>query len=236
VGAAIDELLSRRQLGLHLVQPWRVVIFGAPNVGKSSLINALAGYQRAIVSPIPGTTRDVLTVSTAIDGWPLQLSDTAGIRETQDELERAGIGLATSTLSCADLAILVHDAEQLCDSKSNDESHVDLSMLAPDARIIHVLNKIDVIADGERLQLLRQFTASHGEWNQTLSLSALTGEGLPELIATIGRSLVPTPSAPGSAVPFTAEQCAALETAKAAIEQHDAQIATTALHAMLTGA
>ena len=66
----IDELLNRQELGLHLVNPWRVVVFGAPNVGKSSLINALAGYERAIVSPLPGTTRDVVTVRTAIEATP----------------------------------------------------------------------------------------------------------------------------------------------------------------------
>ena len=93
-------------------------MFGAPNVGKSSLINALAGYERAIVSPTPGTTRDVVTVTTAIDGWPVQLSDTAGFRETQDELESAGIELATTTLSRAELAIFVHDAAKLRDESS----------------------------------------------------------------------------------------------------------------------
>ena len=86
-----------RNWGCISSNPWRVVVFGAPNVGKSSLINALAGYERAIVSPTPGTTRDVVTVTTAIDGWPVQLSDTAGFRETQDELESAGIELATNS-------------------------------------------------------------------------------------------------------------------------------------------
>ena len=85
---------------------------GAPNVGKSSLINALAGYERAIVSAMPGTTRDVVTVTTAIDGWPVQLSDTAGFRDTQDELESAGIELATLALSRAEVVMYVHDAAE----------------------------------------------------------------------------------------------------------------------------
>ena len=106
---AIDDLLGRRDLGLHLTKPWRVVLAGPPNVGKSSLINALAGYDRAIVSPVPGTTRDVVTVTTAIDGWPVQLADTAGLREGHDELESAGVELARATLASADLVVLVQD-------------------------------------------------------------------------------------------------------------------------------
>ena len=89
---------------------WRVVIAGPPNVGKSSLINAMAGYERAIVSPLPGTTRDVVTLTTAIDGWPVQLADTAGLRASDDELESAGVKLAGAALAAADLVILVCDA------------------------------------------------------------------------------------------------------------------------------
>jgi tRNA modification GTPase len=231
--STVDELLSHRRLGLHLVQPWRVVVFGAPNVGKSSLINALAGYQRAIVSAIPGTTRDVVTVTTAIDGWPAQLSDTAGIRQTTDELEQAGIGLATSTLARADLAILVHDANELLESNSAYKTKIDPSDFAPQAQVIHVLNKIDLLAHAARRQLAQQFIASRAN-DQPLLLSALTGEGIPTLISTIGHCLVPTQIPTGSAVPFTTEQFAALTTAKSAIERRDADAAQAALHAMLT--
>src|SRR5262249_19824288 len=78
----LEALLGRASIGLHLVRPWRVTIAGPPNVGKSSLLNALAGFERAIVFDQPGTTRDVLTVLTAIDGWPIELADTAGWRES----------------------------------------------------------------------------------------------------------------------------------------------------------
>ena len=153
----IDELLGRQELGLHLINPWRVVVFGAPNVGKSSLINALAGFERAIVSPTPGTTRDVVTVTTAIEGWPVQFSDTAGFRETQDELESAGIELATTALSKAELAIFVHDAAKLRDESSDGQTKIELSQACTACASNPRLNKIDLITDAERLQLLQQF-------------------------------------------------------------------------------
>ena len=87
----IDLLLARAKLGEHLTRPWSVVLAGRANVGKSSLMNALAGHRRSIVHPAPGTTRDAVTLGTAIDGWPVELCDTAGLREAEDALEQAGI-------------------------------------------------------------------------------------------------------------------------------------------------
>ena len=85
--AELRSSLDRAPIGLHLVDPWRVVLTGPPNVGKSSLINALIGYHRSIVFDQPGTTRDVVTAVTALDGWLVELSDTAGLRESFDPLE-----------------------------------------------------------------------------------------------------------------------------------------------------
>ena len=233
-GAMIDELLCRQEFGLHLIKPWRVVLFGAPNVGKSSLINALAGYERAIVSPTPGTTRDVVTANTAIDGWPVQLSDTAGFRETQDDLESAGIELATSTLSRAELAIVVYDATQLLDNPSDNEATLAPSKLAQPVRVIHVLNKIDLIAAAERSQLIQRLVDRQPGILEVHAASALTDEGIADLISSIARKLVPTTLPPGSAVPFTLEQVDLLTAAKLAIERGDAMEATDSLHALLT--
>jgi tRNA modification GTPase len=232
----IDELLSRKELGQHLINPWRIVVFGAPNVGKSSLINALAGYERAIVSPTPGTTRDVVTVKTAIDGWPVQLSDTAGFRETQDELESAGIKLATSSLSQAELAIFVHDAARLRDEPGDDEIKLVPPKLAPHVRALHVINKIDLISVSERMLLVQQFVNSRPATGQPNVVSALNGEGIDDLISAIAGALVPTSFPPGSAVPFTSEQVNGLTAAKAAVEQHDAEVASELLLALLTRA
>jgi tRNA modification GTPase len=216
-------------LGLHLTSAWRVVVVGAPNVGKSSLINALAGYDRAIVSPTPGTTRDVVTVKTAIDGWPVQLSDTAGFRETQDELESAGIELATRALSSADLAIFVHDASRL-----SDQTNLETSTPASHQRAIHVVNKIDLVAAGERTQVFGRFVASRPDIARPLAISALDGEGIGDLISAIARALVPVSVSAGSAVPFTSEQFDGLAAAKSAIDKQDAAAATAFLQALLT--
>ena len=87
----LQDLARHAPLGRHLADPWRVAVMGAPNVGKSSLVNALAGYGRSIVAPTPGTTRDVVTTNIAIDGWPIELVDTAGLRKATEALEGEGI-------------------------------------------------------------------------------------------------------------------------------------------------
>ncbi len=106
----LDAVLAYRGVGLHLTTPWRVVLAGRPNVGKSSLLNALVGFQRAIVCDQPGTTRDVVTATTAIDGWPVQLADTAGLRETCDAVESAGVERAAAAIVDADLVLRIDDA------------------------------------------------------------------------------------------------------------------------------
>src|SRR5439155_711085 len=106
----LKELKSRTRLGRHLTNPWRVVVAGAPNVGKSSLVNALAGYARCVVSPTPGTTRDVVSTLIAVDGWPIELLDTAGLRLPGENLEQQGIALARAAVESADLCLWVIDA------------------------------------------------------------------------------------------------------------------------------
>lgn len=183
----IGVLLARAAVGLHLVKPWRVVLAGRVNVGKSSLINALAGYQRSIVHAAPGTTRDAVTLSTAIDGWPVELCDTAGLRSAgSDAVEQAGIALAVERLAVADLAILVFD-------RSVEWSADDDALLQqwPVAIVVH--NKCDLPAAG-------------GPRPPGVFTSALQAGGIVELLAGISARLVPDPPPAGAAVPFTAEQ------------------------------
>jgi tRNA modification GTPase len=159
------------------------VIAGAPNVGKSSLVNAVAGYQRSVVSPTPGTTRDVVTSRVAIDGWPVELADTAGLRTGADALEGQGIALARDRMASADLVLWVVDA-----------SMPPVWPDAPDQRLRLVLNKIDLAPAWD---LTGAAT--------TLRVSAQTGEGIGELCSALSGWLVPEVPPPGAAVPFTPE-------------------------------
>ncbi|MGO8691681.1 MAG: GTPase [Thermoguttaceae bacterium] len=187
----IAALLARASLGRHLVPPWQVVVAGRPNVGKSSLINALVGYPRSIVHPTAGTTRDVVTARTAIDGWPVQLADTAGLGAGGDTVERAGIALARRQMAQADLVLLLFDL-------SVHWTAADDALLAawPEALVVH--NKSDAALAAEAAR------------PAGLALSALTGQGLEALVEQIGRRLVPQPPPAGVAVPFTEEQVATL--------------------------
>ena len=105
----LPRLAALAAVGRHLVEPWQVVLAGPPNVGKSSLINALAGFERSVVAPVAGTTRDVVTVRVAFDGWPVELSDTAGLRDSGEALEAEGIARTKSRLASADLVVWVMD-------------------------------------------------------------------------------------------------------------------------------
>ena len=98
----LPRLAALAPVGRHLVDPWRVVLAGPPNVGKSSLINALAGFERSVVAAVAGTTRDVVTVRVAFDGWPVELSDTAGLRDAGEELEAEGIARTKARVESAD--------------------------------------------------------------------------------------------------------------------------------------
>ena len=215
----LAALLASSRLGRHLTHPWQVAIAGRPNVGKSSIINALVGYQRAIVFDQPGTTRDVLSAETAIDGWPVRLTDAAGIRATADPLEAEGVARAKQQLSQADLVLWVLDATAIsagCDvvETAMHEVAEEGGELAKDAHPLILLNKIDLL-EGDLL-------ANHPS---IIAVSALVGSGIDALLAAIVDRLVPTPLRRGEAVPFTVRQTSLLESALQAIHQADAQAA-----------
>jgi len=183
--AQLDRLVALVPLGRHLVQAWSVVIAGAPNVGKSSLVNALAGYTRSIVAPTPGTTRDVVKTVLAIDGWPVELSDTAGLRAATGTIEVEGISRARAAAASADLCLWLLDGSS--------------ELALPECGEIAwrmVINKTDLPP----------------AWNwdcfpKALRISAQERHGLGELCDAISRWLVPHPPAPGEAVPFSRETC-----------------------------
>jgi tRNA modification GTPase len=189
----LDDLARHISLGRHLTEPWRIVLAGAPNVGKSSLLNALAGYQRSIVTATPGTTRDVVTTQIALDGWPVELADTAGIRGEARPLEEQGIQRARAAAASADLCLWLLDA-------STPPVWPDPAL----KRVRLVVNKVDLSPVWD---LQQACGASH--------VSALTGKGITELCQVLGEWLVPDPPPSGAAVPFTSWLCDRVEAARA---------------------
>jgi tRNA modification GTPase len=168
------------------------VIAGAANVGKSTLANALAGYRRAVVSPQPGTTRDVVTTRLAIDGWPVELADTAGLRDGDGTLERQGMQQARRAAAEADLCLWVLDAGAEPVWPEEGPGCVRL-----------VVNKVDQPAAWD-------LSGAAG----AVRASARTGQGLAELCAALSAWLVPQPPPPAAAVPFTEGLCAGAEQAQ----------------------
>lgn len=192
--AGLGELLRFAKLGRHLTVPWRVVVAGAPNAGKSSLVNALAGYHRSVVTAIAGTTRDVVTTALAIEGWPVELTDTAGLRSDATDLEAAGIEQARAVLADADLCVWVLDGGA--------------KPVWPDPGIKDVLtvaNKCDLPASWDRGRA------------EVPAVSALSGEGLRELCRQVAERLVPETPGPGAGVPFTPQLAGQVEAAHAAV-------------------
>lgn len=198
--ALVDQLLAWANFGLHLTTPWSVVLTGRPNVGKSSLINALLGFRRAIVSEQPGTTRDVVTSITALEGWPIQLADTAGLREAEEVLEAAGIARARERLATADLRVVLVDIGE-------PPAPEDFQLLEdwPTAVVVgHKCDRPD--AWGSDLP------------ERALRVSSVAQIGLEELQQQIADALAPEVPAPGTPVPVTSRQVDCLRQMRRALD------------------
>ena len=166
----LEDVRSEAKQGSILREGMKVVIAGRPNAGKSSLLNALAGREAAIVTDIAGTTRDVLREHIHIDGMPLHIIDTAGLRDATDEVERIGISRAWTEIEQADRIILMLDSsnpESADLSKVRSEFLAKLSTTLP---VTIVRNKIDL--NGE------QASESEQDGYQIISLSAQTHDGI----------------------------------------------------------
>lgn len=224
VQQAIQTLSDRWPLGKRLTQPARVVLTGPPNVGKSSLINALVGYERAIVFDLPGTTRDVVTATTAIDGWAVELIDTAGLRLQATGVEQAGIELAQRALARADLVLRVADAQNHLAGREPATVFDDWVEGKP---MIQVINKVDLLATDQREQLSQQADDS------LVATSATTGEGVETLLERIADVVVPQEPPAGAAVPVTESQHGSLTTALGFLVKLDSAKTQETLLAML---
>jgi tRNA modification GTPase len=211
--ARLERILALAPLGKHLTHPWRVFIAGAPNVGKSSLMNALVGYQRSIVFDQPGTTRDLLTAITALDGWPVELIDSAGLRASEDALEAAGVARATAGMAAADLVLWVEDATETI-GPEGARPRLGVSILV-------VKNKADLLSAG---------AAAKG--TDEVAVSALTGQGLDQLCQCIVQRLVPSSPMRGEAIVFTARQEHAIREAAAALSADNRMLAVTWLRSL----
>ncbi len=192
----LERLLATADQGIVYRQGARAAIIGRPNAGKSSLLNALLRADRAIVTAIPGTTRDTLEETASLGGVPVVLIDTAGIAETSDLVEQIGIGRSRSALAGADLALL------LIDVQNPHPADAEIAALTVGKPTILVLNKIDLLPDPDQHVQTQDFASVHalhalieGLARQTpfdgmIAISALTGQGIDELGQTVARLLL----------------------------------------------
>ena len=162
--------------GQILAEGVRLAVIGKPNVGKSSLFNRILAADRAIVTEIPGTTRDVLTETVNLDGIPLRVADTAGVRRPRDTVEAIGVGRTLETLAESDLALVVCDGSRPFDE--DDRLVLERAAAIPHLRVI---NKVD---------LPQQLDAAASDWNAAVRISAKTGHGLDVLLEAIRHTAV----------------------------------------------
>ena len=192
VSEEITELVKTAEEGRLLREGVITAIIGKPNVGKSSLLNLLLDRDRAIVSNIPGTTRDVLEETLTIHGIPIRLIDTAGVRQTADSLEAEGIRRTTEAIAQADLVLIVLDGSQKLTSE-------DFKLLNDKylGRILVIINKLDLpnVVEESDLPLNAEMNSNRGidppaDPFRIIKVSAKTGQGLDQLRQEI-RSVIP---------------------------------------------
>ena len=192
--ATLARVMQRTSQGALLREGIKVVIAGQPNAGKSSLLNALAGAELAIVTPIAGTTRDKVQQTIQIDGVPLHIIDTAGLRHSEDEVEKIGIERAWAEIEGADAVLFLHDLQRLHDTKNPDIAAkyiADEAMITPaiaklaskNVPIIDVWNKADAVAADIAAQHKSAFNALNS--NPQITISAKHSTGLDELRQTL---------------------------------------------------
>ena len=214
----LSQVMQRARQGALLREGIKVVIAGQPNAGKSSLLNALAGAELAIVTPIAGTTRDKVQQTIQIEGVPLHIIDTAGLRDSDDEVERIGIARAWDEIAGADAVLFLHDLARrdAMDYRAADaviESTLD-EKLPSSVPVIDVWNKVDCVPGAAQ-------PASAGR--AAVHLSAHTGEGL-DALRRILLEVAGWQSAPEGVYIARARHVQALRTVQQHLEEAAAQL------------
>jgi tRNA modification GTPase len=173
--SALDALLVTSRQGKILRDGIRIVLVGPPNAGKSSLLNQLLGEERAIVTPLAGTTRDRIIENITIDGVPIHLVDTAGLRSSDDVVEKIGISQTWDEIIRADVILFIHDVTQIKTEAFNNLEKEILGRSRKDAQLLVVMNKVDLLGQ-EQKEDLEKISESNA-----IFISAKTGEGINEL-------------------------------------------------------
>ena len=176
-----------------------VAIVGAPNSGKSTLLNALLGEDRAIVSDIPGTTRDTVEETMVLEGVRYRFIDTAGLRESSDTVEKLGIGRSIEKLRSASIVLAVMDATATL-SEHLESARAIAAELSPDQEIVWIFNKCDIAPRDPHLFRVEDIRALSELTGDSIRISALTGDGLDELRSSIAACGFGLSSADGAIV------------------------------------
>ena len=193
IEAQLRQILKQAEQGRRLQVGFSIALVGSPNAGKSSVLNRFSGQDSAIVTAIPGTTRDVIREQLLLDGYPIQIADTAGIREATDAIEQEGIARSRQTASMADLSLWIIDVTALDLTPSNlSRSVLEQKLISAEAVLFEdhatrkrlvVLNKLDLLPEFTQRALLDLLAAD----SDTFIVSAKTGIGWDHLLSGIKR-------------------------------------------------
>ena len=183
----MNDLLSHAEEGRLLREGIRTAIVGRPNVGKSSLLNFLAGEERAIVTEIEGTTRDTLSETVRVGGALLHLTDTAGIRETEDKVEQIGVHRAQQALENADLILFLIDSSRELSPEDSQIAQKISAKLKDGTHCILLVNKTDLSSEVREEDVRSLFTSQGSECPPLLFCSLQSGEGMKELYEYVAK-------------------------------------------------
>jgi tRNA modification GTPase len=226
VGAEVTHILETADRGELLRTGLKVAIVGRPNVGKSSLLNAWSRSDRAIVTDLPGTTRDVVESQLVVGGIPVQVLDTAGIRETTDQVEKIGVERSHRAAQAADLVLLTIDA-----STGWTEADQEIYEQVKHRPVILVINKIDLLEEAERKTLYSKISVAmkaHQMFNpkSTILTAAARNEGIEDLETAILEAIhTGNLKAANLDIAINQRQAAALTHAKTSLQQVQETIA-----------